>query len=81
MPLSDLRPPVPYQLYQLRQSQRIYQHAEEKRAYQIDDDLAFEINKENLDAENSYFTNKGYEELQVNFVGIKSICDYCSTSF
>ena len=31
--------------------------------------------------ESSYFTNEGYEELQVNFVGIESMCDHCSTSF
>lgn len=59
----DLRPPILYQPYQSGQSQRIYQHAKEKGIYQIDDDPASKIDKEDLDAENFYFTNKGYKEL------------------
>lgn len=81
MPLSDLHPPVPRQLYQSSQSQHVYQYTEEKEVYQIDNDLAPEVDEEDLDANSSYFTNKGYEELQVNFVGIKSMCDCYSTSF
>lgn len=81
MLLSDLRPPVPCQSYQSGQSQHVYQYAEEKRVYQIDDNPAFEIDEKDLNAENSYFTNKGYKELQINFVETKSICDCCLTSF
>ena len=72
---------VPRQPYQSRQSPRVYQHAEEKGVYQIDDDPAPEVDEEDGDAESFYFTNEGYEELQVNFVGIESMCDRCSTSF
>ena len=79
--LSNLYLPVPRQSYQSGQSQYVYQHEEEKEVYQIDSDLAPEVNKEDLNAENSYFTNKGYKKLQVNFVRIESICDCCSTSF
>lgn len=63
MPSSDLRLPIPHQPYQSGQSQCVYQHTEEKRVYQIDDDLALEVNEEDLDAESFYFTNKGYKEL------------------
>ena len=61
MPPSDLRPPVLHQPYQSGQSQRVYQYAEKKRVYQIDNDPTPEIDEEDLDAENSYFTNEGYE--------------------
>lgn len=72
---------VSQQPYQSRQSPHIYQYTEKKKIYPIDSDLAFEIDEEDGNAEGSYFTNKGYEELQVKFVGIKSIYDRCSTSF
>lgn len=72
---------VPQQPYQSGQSSHIYQHAEEKRIYQIDGDLASEVDEENGDTESFYFTNKGYEELQINFVGIESIYDCCSTFY
>lgn len=39
------------------------------------------IEKISADAKDTYFTNKGYKELQVNFVGVKSMCDCCLTSF
>ena len=29
----------------------------------------------------TYYTNKPYDKLQVNFVGIKSICDQCTAAF
>ena len=59
---------VPHQPYQSRPLQRAYQCKEEKRVYQIDDDPAPEIDEEDLNAKNSYFTNEGYDKLQVNFV-------------
>lgn len=78
---SDLRPPVLCQPYQSRWSQRVYQYTEEKGVFQIYHDSALEVNKEDLNAEDSYFTNKGNEELQVNYIGMESMCDCCSTSF
>ena len=72
---------VPRQPYQSGQSLRVYQHAEEKEVYQIDGDPALEIDEKDGDAESSYFINEGNEELQINFVGIKSMCDCCSTYF
>lgn len=78
---GNSRQAVPRQPYQSRSPQRAYQCAEEQRVYQIDNDPAPEIDEEDLDAENSYFTNKGYDKLQVNFVGIESMCDRCLASF
>lgn len=78
---GNSRQAVPRQPYQSEPPQRAYQRAEEKGVYQIDDDPAPKIDGENLDAENSYFTNEGYDKLQVNFVGIESMYDCCSASF
>ncbi len=78
---GNSRQVVPRQSYQSGLFQRAYQHAKEKGVYQIDDDPAPEINGEDLDAENFYFTNKGYNELQVNFVGIESMYNRYSASF
>ena len=72
---------VPYQPYQLGPPQCAYQRAKEKGIYEIDNDPAPEIDEEDLDAENSYFANKGYDKLQVNFVAIESMYDHCSASF
>lgn len=54
---------------------------EEKSVYQINNEPTPEIKKNKLDINNFYFTNKGYEELQVNFVRIKSICDHYTAFF
>ena len=78
---DDFCQAIPHQSYQSELPQRAYQYTNEKVVYKIDDDPAPEINKENLDMENFYFTNKGNEKLQINFVGIKSMCDCCSASF
>ena len=71
---------VPRQPYQSGQSQRVYQHAEEKRVYQVDNEPSAEMD-EDFPKNETYYTNEPYDELQVNFVGIKSMCDRCSTSF
>lgn len=69
------------QLYQSEQSPRVYQYEEEKEVYQIDGDSASEVNEKNGHAESFYLTNEGYEELQVNSVGMESMCNCCSTLF
>ena len=71
---------VPHQPYQSGQSQRVYQYAEEKGVYQVDDD-PFSKMDEDFPESKTYYTNEPYDELQVNFVGIESMCDCCSTSF
>lgn len=50
-----------------------------KEVYQIDNKTALENNKN--DAEGPYYTNKGYEALQVNFVEIEFSCNCCNTFF
>lgn len=77
----DLCPLVLCQSYQSRQSQHVYQYIKEKGIYEIDNNPASEIDEEDLNAKNFYFTNKGYKELQVNFVRIESMYNRCSTSF
>ena len=78
---GNFRQAVPRQPYQSGPPQRAYHRAEEKGVYQIDDDPAPEIDKEDLDAKNSYFANGGYDKLKVNFVEIESMCDRCSAFF
>lgn len=51
-----------------------------KGIYQIDNEQTLEIEEDDLDASDSYITNKGYEKMQVNFVGIESIYN-CITCF
>ena len=71
---------VPRQPYQSGQSQHVYQHAEEKGVYQVDDNPSSEMD-EDFPESKTYYTNEPYDELQVNFVGIESMCDRCSNSF
>lgn len=54
---------VLYQFYQLRPFQHVYQYAKEKKIYQIDNKLIWEIEKDKLNINNSYFKNKGYDKL------------------
>lgn len=72
--------PIPCQLYQSGQSQYVYQRAEEKEIYQVDNKVLEELEEELLDGE-IYYTNEHYNELQVNFVRIESVCDQCTTVF
>lgn len=65
---------MPRQPYQSGQSQRVYQHAEEKGVYQVDNEPSEELEEDLHDSE-IYYTNEPYDELQVNFVGIESVCD------
>ena len=71
---------VPRQPYQSGQSQRVYQHAEEKGVYQVDNESSTEID-EDFPESKTYYTNEHYDELQVNFVEMKSMYDRCFTSF
>ena len=71
---------VPRQPYQSGQSQCVYQHAEEKGVYQVDDEPSAEMDKDFPESE-TYYTNEPYDKLQVNFVGIESICDRCTAAF
>ena len=53
---------VPRQPYQSGQSQCIYQHAEEKGVYQVNDELSAEMDEDFLESE-TYYTNEPYDEL------------------
>ena len=86
MPPSDLRPPVPRQPYQSAQSQCVYQHAEEKGVYQLNN-KNFENRPEGFytifdpEGEEVDYSDKGFEEVIANFVGIETVCSKCSSSF
>ncbi len=79
-PNAALYQPVPRQPYHSGQSQRVYQRAEEKGVYQVDNEVLEELEEDLPDGE-TYYTDEPYDELQVNFVGIKSICDQCTSAF
>lgn len=64
--------PVPHQLYQSGQFHYVYQHVEEKEVYRIDDDPFSEVNKDPREGK-TYYINKSYSKLQINFVRIKLI--------
>ena len=53
---------IPRQPYQLGQSQRVYQHAEEKGVYQVDNELSAEMD-EDFPKSKTYYTNEPYDEL------------------
>ena len=86
MPPSDLRSPVLRQPYQSAQSQRIYQHAEQKGVYQLNN-KNFENRPEGFyttfdsEGEEVDYSDKGFEEVIANFVGIETVCSKCSFSF
>ena len=66
--------PVPRQPYQSGQSQRVYQRAEEKGVYQVDNEVSEELEEDLPDSE-TYYTDEPYNKLQVNFMGIDLVCD------
>lgn len=86
MPPSDLRPPVSRQPYQSALSQRVYQHAEEKGVYQLNDKnfencpeafyTTFDPKGKEVD-----YSDEGFEEVIANFVGIETVCSKCSSFF
>lgn len=51
------------QPYQLRQTKRVYQHAGDKEVYQINNNSALELNKNNYESYNTYYTNEDYDKL------------------
>lgn len=51
------------------------------KLYQINNELISEIKKIDFNASNFYFINKGYKEIQINFIKIKSIYNYYTTFF
>lgn len=65
------------QPYQSKQSQHVYQHTEKKRIYQINNKPSEEL-EEDLPDNQTYYINNSYDKLQVNFVGIESVCDQCT---
>ncbi len=79
-PPTALYQPVPRQPYQSGQSQCGYQRSEEKGVYQVDNEAQEELEEDLPDGE-TYYTDEPYDELQVNFVGIESICDRCTSAF
>lgn len=53
---------------------------EEKGVYQFDDKPSGEID-EDFSKSKTYYTNEPYDKLNVNFMGIESICDRCTPAF
>lgn len=77
---------APCQLYQLVLSQYIYQNAKEKEVYQIDKEefgdhlKGFYTTLEHETKEGQY-SDKGFDKVDTNFVGIESLCDKYRSSF
>ncbi len=77
---------APRQPYQSNQPYRGYQRAEEKGVYQVDkgpveDELeGFYTTFEN-EADKVFYSNEGFDEVTVNFVGIETSCIKCRTTF
>lgn len=61
--------------------QYIYQHAEDKKIYLINNNSALKINKNDHKVYDTYYINKDYNKLQFNFMGIISTCGHYATSF
>lgn len=86
IPPSSLCFPILHQPYQSRQSQYAYQYAEEKRVYQNNNKnfenhcKSFYITFDSVDKEVNY-SEKSFEEVIINFVGIEIVCLPCNSSF
>lgn len=86
MPLPNLHPPIPCHPYQSKQSYHSYYRANEKKLYQIDDkefddcSYGFYTTLEN-EAKEVHYSDECFDKVNVNFVGIKSLCGKCESSF
>ena len=78
--------PAPRQPYQSNPSYRGYQRRDKKEVYQVDDE-AIEDQPEgfhiifNVDGEDVTYSDEGFDEIVVNFVGIETSCSKCHSSF
>lgn len=84
-PQAALYQIIPYQSYQLGQSQCIYQYTVEKKVYQVDE-KDFENRSQNfytifdLVGKGVNYFDKGFKELIANFVEIETFCSRCNSS-
>ena len=77
---------APCQAYQLNQPYRGYQRAKEKRVYQIDEGPVEDEPKGfyitfGHKADKVSYLDEGFDEVAVNFVGIKTSCTRCYATF
>lgn len=78
---------VPRQPYQSNSSYRGYQWPNEKGVYQVDDNDEFGSHLEGFyitldqNAEEVQYSNKGFDKVDANFVGIEISCEKCGTPF
>ena len=78
--------PVPHQPYQSNPPDRGYQRSNEKEIYQIEDKDT-EQHPEGFyttfeqEGEEVQYSDKGFDEVNANFVGIKSSCGKCGAPF